>query len=277
MARLASRFASMNVIRRERPLTNDELMHVVPSIFSEDKHDSRSERYTYIPTITVLETLREEGFLPFFACQTRTRDKGKRAHTKHMMRLRRSGQIAGKEVPEIILLNSHDGSSSYQMIPGMFRFVCTNGMICGQTFGEIRVPHKGDVVEQVIEGAYEVLGIFDEITESREIMKDTALTREEQEIFAQTALGWRYDENSEGKHIPLAPSDLLNVRRNEDKSNDLWTTYQRVQENMTKGGLLGKTAQGKRQRTRAVTGIDGDVKLNRALWGMAEMMQKLKS
>ena len=63
-----------------------------------------------------------------------------------MMRLRRSGQIAGKEVPEIILLNSHDGSSSYQMIPGMFRFVCTNGMICGQTFGEIRVPHKGDVV-----------------------------------------------------------------------------------------------------------------------------------
>jgi hypothetical protein len=54
-----------------------------------------------------------------------------------MMRLRRAGQITGKEVPEIILLNSHDGSSSYQMIPGMFRFVCTNGMICGQTFGEI--------------------------------------------------------------------------------------------------------------------------------------------
>ena len=49
MARLASRFASMNVIRRERPLTNDELMHVVPSIFSEDKHDSRSERYTGEP------------------------------------------------------------------------------------------------------------------------------------------------------------------------------------------------------------------------------------
>ena len=87
MTRLASRFSSMNVIRKERALTNDELMHVVPSIFSEDKHDSRSERYTYIPTITVLDKLREEGFLPFFACQTRTRDEGKRGHTKHMMRL----------------------------------------------------------------------------------------------------------------------------------------------------------------------------------------------
>lgn len=277
MSRLASRFGYINVIRRECPLNNDELSHVVPSIFSEDKHDSRSERYTYIPTITVLDKLRQEGFLPFFACQTRTRDEGKRGHTKHMLRLRRAGQLSGTEVPEIILLNSHDGSSSYQMIPGMFRFVCTNGMECGQSFGEIRVPHKGDVVGQVIEGAYEVLGIFDKITESREIMKDTGMNADEQEIFAKTALNWRYDENAEGKHIPLLPSDLLTVRRNEDKPNDLWTTYQRVQENMTKGGLLGRTAQGKRQRTRAVTGIDGDVKLNRALWGMAEMMKALKS
>lgn len=277
MSRLASRFGYINVIRRERPLNNDELSHVVPSIFSEDKHDSRSERYTYIPTITVLDKLRQEGFLPFFACQTRTRDEGKRGHTKHMLRLRRAGQLSGTEVPEIILLNSHDGSSSYQMIPGMFRFVCTNGMVCGQSFGEIRVPHKGDVVGQVIEGAYEVLGIFDKITESREIMKDTGMNADEQEIFAKTALNWRYDEHAEGKHIPLLPSDLLTVRRNEDKPNDLWTTYQRVQENMTKGGLLGRTAQGKRQRTRAVTGIDGDVKLNRALWEMAEMMKALKS
>lgn len=150
-------------------------------------------------------------------------------------------------------------------------------MVCGQTFGEIRVPHKGDVVGQVIEGAYEVLEVFDNITQSRELMKDTVLTRDEQEVFAKTALGWRYDENAEGKHIPLTPSDLLMVRRREDQPDDLWTTYQRVQENMTKGGLLGRTAQGKRQRTRAVTGIDGDVKLNRALWGMAEMMRELKS
>ena len=101
------------------------------------------------------------------------------------------------------------------MIPELFRFVCTNGMVCSQTFGEIRVPHKGDVVGQVIEGVYEGLDVFDSITESREIMKDTVLSRDEQEIFAQTALGWRYDENAERKHIPLAPSDVLIVRRNE--------------------------------------------------------------
>ncbi|MEJ6326989.1 DUF932 domain-containing protein, partial [Klebsiella pneumoniae] len=151
--RLASRFGLTHSIRQERPLTNDELVKVVPSVFSEEKHNSRSDRYTYIPTITLLDKLREEGFQPFFACQSRVRDEDKRGHTKHMVRLRREGANKGTEVPEIILLNSHDGSSSYQMIPGMFRFVCTNGLVCGTSFGEIRVPHKGDIVGRVMEGA----------------------------------------------------------------------------------------------------------------------------
>jgi hypothetical protein len=158
-------FGRANVIRRDRPLTREELFCVVPSVFSEDKHASRSERYTCIPTITLLENLQREGFQPFFACQTRVRDQGKREHTKHMLRLRREGQITGHQVPEIILLNSHDGSSSYQMLPGLFRMVCQNGLICGESFGEVRVPHKGDVVERVIEGAYEVLDVFDRVDE----------------------------------------------------------------------------------------------------------------
>ena len=51
--RLASRFGYTNQIRRDRPLTHEELMHYVPSIFGEDRHTSRSKRYAYIPTITV--------------------------------------------------------------------------------------------------------------------------------------------------------------------------------------------------------------------------------
>ena len=125
--RLASRFGRVNLIRRDRPLTREELMQHTPSVFGEEKHTSRSERYVYIPTITLLENLQREGFEPFFACQTRVRDQSRREHTKHMLRLRRTGQIADKQVPEIILLNSHDGSSSYQMLPGLFRFVCQNG------------------------------------------------------------------------------------------------------------------------------------------------------
>lgn len=246
-------------------------MSHVPSVFSEEKHESRSNRYTYIPTITLLDSLQREGFEPFFACQTRVRDQSRREHTKHMLRLRRAGQRTGHQVPEIILLNSHDGSSSYQMLPGLFRSVCSNGLVCGQSFGEVRVPHKGDVVEKVIEGAYEVLGIFDRVEEKRDAMQSLMLPPPAQQALAKAALDYRFGED----HQPVTAAQVLTPRRYEDRNDDLWTVYQRVQENLMKGGLSGRTAQGKRSRTRAVNGIDGDVKLNRALWVMSENMLAL--
>ncbi|CAM6881555.1 DUF945 domain-containing protein [Enterobacter intestinihominis] len=91
--------------------------------------------------------------------------------------------------------------------------------------------------------------------------------------LANAALKYRFGED----HQPVTVSQLLTSRRREDCSDDLWTVYQRVQENLMKGGLSGRTAQGKSSRTRAVTGIDGDVKLNRALWVMAENMMDLLS
>lgn len=268
--RLASRFGRINQIRRDRPLTRDELMQVVPSVFGEDKHASRSDRYCYIPTITLLENLQREGFEPFFACQTRVRDPGRREHTKHMLRLRRAGQINGQQVPEIIILNSHDGASSFQLLPGIFRSVCTNSLVCGQSFGEIRVPHRGSVVEKVIEGAYEVLGVFDRVGERREAMQSLILPPPAQQALAKAALTYRFGE----EHQPVTEAQILTPRRYEDRKDDLWSVFNRCQENLSKGGLPGRSVQGKRSRTRAVNGIDGDIRLNRALWVMAEELQQ---
>ncbi|MHC2118646.1 DUF932 domain-containing protein [Salmonella enterica subsp. enterica serovar Typhimurium] len=266
--RLASRFGRINQIRRDRPLTHEELMQYTPSVFGEDKHTSRSERYAYIPTITLLENLQREGFEPFFACQTRVRDPGRRDYTKHMLRLRRAGQINSQQVPEIIILNSHGGESSFQLLPGIWRQVCANGLVCGQSFGEIRVPHRGDIAEKVIEGAYEVLGVFDRVEEKREAMQSLLLPPPAQQAFARAALTYRFGE----EHQPVTASQILTPRRYEDRQDDLWSVFNRCQENLSKGGLTGRTAQGKRTHTRAVKGIDGDVRLNRALWVMAEQM-----
>ncbi|HCB0001144.1 MULTISPECIES: DUF932 domain-containing protein [Enterobacteriaceae] len=271
--RLASRFGRTNQIRRDRPLTHDELRQHVPSVFGEDKHESRSDRYCYIPTITLLENLQREGFQPFFACQSRVRDPDRREHTKHMLRLRRAGQINDQQVPEIIILNSHDGASSFQLLPGIFRSVCTNSLVCGQSFGEIRVPHRGNVVERVIEGAYEVLGIFDQVEEKREAMQSLLLPPPAQQALAKAALMYRFGE----EHQPVTEAQALSPRRWQDEKNDLWTVFNRLQENLSKGGLVGRSAQGKRSRTRAVNGIDGDLKLNRALWVMAEQLQQALS
>jgi len=97
------------------PLTNEQLFRVAPSIFAGEKHESRSERYTYIPTIQVIEGLRSEGFFPFSVCQSKSRIEGKAEFTKHMIRLRLDGQITAQVANEIILINSHDGTSSYQI------------------------------------------------------------------------------------------------------------------------------------------------------------------
>jgi hypothetical protein len=96
----------------------------------------------YIPTIDVLRGLRREGFEPFMVAQGASRVEGKAEFTKHMIRMRHAGQVQTRpEANEIILINSHDGASSYQMLAGMFRFVCCNGLVVGEVVEDFRIPH----------------------------------------------------------------------------------------------------------------------------------------
>lgn len=271
--RFSNSFRNPNTLRSHEPLTNDQIRTVAPSIFADEAHESRSSRYVYIPTVTVLDKLREEGFQPFMVCQTRVRDQDKKDHTKHMIRLRHASRIMDKEANEIILLNSHDGTSSYQMIPGVFRFVCANGLVVGESMGDQKVRHSGshDVVDDVIEGAYEVLRQFERVDGQRDAMRSQILRPYEQMALAEAALSYRYDE-AKGP-APITAAQLLTPNRIEDRSNDLWTTFNRVQENVIKGGLRGKNKANRRTTTRAVNGIDQDVKLNRALWVLAEALR----
>ncbi|WP_454862582.1 DUF932 domain-containing protein [Paraburkholderia fungorum] len=274
MNMLASRFSRNAVaLRSDHPLTNDEIARVAPSILADAPHESRSARYSYIPTVDVLNALRKEGFQPFMVCQTRVRDDGMRDYTKHLLRLRHVDQISGREANEVILLNSHNGSSSYQMLSGMIRFACQNGIVCGDNLSDIRVPHKGDVIGQVIEGAFKVLDGFEAQTEQRERMADSLLDEGEQRAFARAALALRYDDD---KPAPVTESQLLAPRRFEDRGSDLWTTFNRVQEGLTRGGLHGRNAAGRATTTRPVSGIDQNIRLNRALWVLAEEMRRLR-
>ncbi|KVK76044.1 hypothetical protein WS90_25795 [Burkholderia cepacia] len=265
------------MLRADSPLSDDQIRRVAPSIFADGKHQSRSVRYTYIPTIDVLRGLRNEGFQPFMICQTRVRDSGKREFTKHMLRLRHADQITGEEADEIVLLNSHDGTSSYQMLAGTFRFVCQNGMVAGENIADIRVPHKGNVVQNVINGAFDVLDGFELIREQKDGMRAVMLERDEQHAFARSALALRYDPTDAEAPAPISESQLLAPRRFEDRRDDLWTVFNRVQENLTKGGLHGRSHSGRAMSTRPITGIDQNVKLNRALGMLADAMRQMKA
>ena len=281
---LATRFArNTRVMRGDQPLSEDQMRASAPSIFAEGKHVSRSERYTYIPTIEVLRGLRKEGFEPFMVAQGQSRTEGRAEYTKHMIRMRHAGQAQSRpEANEIILINSHDGASSYQMLAGVFRFVCCNGLVVGDVVEDIRIPHKGNIQGEVIEGAFRVLDEFEAVSEHTEAMKALQLAPAEEMAFATAALALRFGEQTieqTGGHqpAPVTARQLIDARRSDDLGNSLWNTLQRVQENVIRGGLAGRSAQGRKLQTRPVASIDRGVSLNRALWTLAEEMRKIKA
>ncbi len=149
--------------------------------------------------------------------------------------------------------------------------------VTSSTRGEVRVPHRGNVVDRVIEGAYEVVGVFDRIEEKRDAMQSLVLPPPARQALAQAALTYRYGDEHQPVTTtdiltPVTTTDILTPRRREDYGKDLWSAYQTIQENMLKGGISGRSARGKRIHTRAIHSIDTDIKLNRALWVMAETL-----
>ena len=275
---LATRFGrNSHQIGGYEPLDNEALYRHVPSIFAREAHDSRSERYVYVPTIDIVEGLRREGWFPFFAVQSVPRDGNRHGHAKHMLRLRREDGVGKSEAAEAIIVNSHDGTSAFQLFAGMLRFVCTNSMIAGERFEEVRVPHKGNIQHDIIEGVYTVAEDFPRLIDASETMKGVRLSEDEQRLLGEVSLVARYGEDES----PLTPEQIIEPRRYEDRGDSLWTTFNVIQENVIRGGLHGRkrNAEGRirRSRSRPINGIDQNVTLNRALWTLAEGMQRLKT
>lgn len=267
--------------RHAQPLTDDQLQRLAPSIFAEAKHESRSERYTYIPTIEVVRGLRDEGFFPVMARQGNSRIPGKADYTKHLIRFRHLDhgpmyENLGDLYPEVALVNSHDGTSAYKIIAAMMRLACLNGMVVQDArLAEISVPHKGTVTDKVIEGSYTVL---DESRKALEIAGEWSgktLTDRQQKGFAEAVHIAKYGDDAE--RMPFTPESYLRTRRAPDQGADLWRVANRVQESAIRGGMTGfrwdeDGRNRKRVTARPVKSIDGDIKLNKAVWHLAQML-----
>lgn len=265
--------------RNGLPLDLQAIASACPSVLAEDKHSSRSQRYTYISTFELMQGMAKEGFHPHSILQAGSKDEGRRAFTKHLIRFRSETTVrnVNGSIYEVCLLNSHDGTTSEKMFGGFFRFACKNGSIFfdGEAT-EVRVPHTGNVLHKVIEGAYTVLGQHTLAVDHVENFQRITMGRDEQMAFATAARALRFED----EHAVQA-EQLLQSRRIEDRPNDLWTCFNRVQENVIRGGLSytqtnPETRRVTHRNTQPVRSVDGDVKLNRALWVLAEEMAKIK-
>src|SRR5574340_536041 len=264
-----------------RVLEREQLRQLVPSVFATQPWDQMSERYKFIPTIDVVDALTNEGWLPVKAMQNRVRIAERKDFTKHEVRFRRTdiAPIVGDVFPEIVLINSHDGLSAYSMFAGLFRLTCLNGMVVGEgTFDKIRVRHSGNVVNEVVEGSYRIIDEVPLLADSVEHMRQVRLETEEKVILAQAALVMKYDvEPEEIAAIPVKAEQLLAPRRFVDRQEDnLWSTFNVVQEHLRKGGDRCYSPESRRRNgTREVKSITEDLRLNRALGKLAAETKKL--
>jgi Domain of unknown function (DUF932) len=276
----------MHINRNQTPLTMDEIARRAPSALATRPYDAMSAKYAHIPTLGVIEAMIAAGFQPFSAVQSRTRVPGKGEFTKHMLRFRHQDfaqLVVGDVIPEVVLINSHDGTSAYKLIAGLYRLVCSNGMMVSDgEIDAINITHKGNIVGEVIEGSRKLIADTQKSLGTVQGWTQLQLTDGEQHAFAESAHILRFADADGKVTTPITADQLLTSRRREDAGGDLWHTLNRVQENVIAGGLsaVQRDANGRRVRrvsTRRINGIDQDVRLNRALWSLAEKMAELKA
>jgi hypothetical protein len=214
----------------------------------------------------LVRALLEAGFVLSAARQAGARKRDPQ-YARHIVRLRqlRESVTLVDAVPEIVLINSHDGTSSYTMHAGLFRPVCCNGLLMRiADIGFVRLAHRNVLVGEVVRSALELAARFDGMQMICEAMAARDLSLGERQSFASKALQLRYEG-----HAPIEPDRLLGVRRQADEGSDLWRVYNRVQENLLRGGLPGRSQSGRQVSTRAIGAIREDVRINLALWNLA--------
>jgi len=258
-------------------LTNDDIVRLASAAGATMPHDQVSDRYSFVPTIEAVDLLRSVGWYPVAARQSGLRNEDREGFQKHMIRFAQNGLATDEERVDLVLHNSHDRGCAFKLSASVWRKICGNGLMVSSELYNFSHKHIGFDSQAFIDSAYKIADGAGEIAARVDDMKTIELAPNEKGVFAMAAHQLVYDVP---ETAPIKPEKLLSERRYDDKGNDLWTTFNVLQENILKGGISGtkKGANGRIRhvRTRPVKAIDRDVKLNKALWMLTEHMAKLK-
>lgn len=259
---------------KAQALNDEALRRQAPSIFAPGPMAGVSSRYTFVPTARILSGLREHDWVPVEVEEQRIRVEARRGFQKHLVRFRRAEQMETLDEwnMELVLVNSHDAGCAYQLHAGIFRRICSNGLVLSDGgFEAIRFRHAGLEPEEVVQASFRLLEFMPRVGELVGRFKARVLEGHESRALAEQAVLLRYPS------VELAPIDadtLLQARRPEDQGVDLWNTTNRLQENLIRGGVSDsrRDRRGKLRTVRALRGIDSKVSVNKGLWGLAERL-----
>ena len=274
-------------VKAHQALTDSDIETICPVAFKEKMTKSEikklglSKHYSFVPTSRVINDLRTMGWNPVDAVQVKARKKSTNGYQKHMITFEHPKyKVEGKEeYPQILLTNSHDGGNAFTLSAGIFRLVCSNGLVIKtEDYGSARLVHKGysfEAVQKLVKEFEETVGeVLDKITE----MKKVQLTKEQQIEFAKKAALLRftaksYNEDNIADVVNI--DDLLNVDRKEDAGNGLYEVFNRVQESIVQGKYLyaasGKVndADTKTRKARPIKNFKQSIDVNKKLSALA--------
>lgn len=253
------------------PLTLEQVAKVAPAVFNKEPGVTTLAPYNYISTELAMHAILRAGYGISEAAQQRSpREQWTDVHGKHMLRFRKLDYFGAPKslmtvVPEIVVVNAHDASSKLHMYVGLWRFICLNGLMTGNTVGSISIKHQKGITDETRRALEQIFNKMLPVTsEQVKAMEAKTLTTMQQEQFASNAIALRWPTNPSA----VRASDLLAARREADKGNDVWHTFNRVQENVIAAGFMSHTPTHARALPR-VERVTEVVTINRSLWDLA--------
>lgn len=253
-------------------LTREDILQKAPAVLSTTTAENVSKQYVHVPTVELIEDMEKLGWQVVDVKQGTGRKHKRAEHRKHMVIFRNENIVMKSEdgevvYPQILLTNSHDGLSAFQFRAGLFRLVCSNGLVVStKDFGSLRILHKGysfDTLKKVVMELVEQLPIT---VETLNRFREVILSDEQKVEFALKALGIRFGERG----MEVAPEEILKPVREEDAGNDLWAVFNVIQEKMTRGGSNYKANTGRNKTARTIKNFTRDMQVNEQLYALAE-------
>ena len=256
-------------------LTKDQIRNSAPLIFAEQPtNPDVSSKYLFVNTETIIDDLEKLGWLPVQAAQRKARKKEGTIFSKHMVAFQNPEiKITSKDgddaYPRILLTNSHDGMQAFKFSVGIFRLVCSNGLVVAdEQFSDFKIKHKGysfeelrNVVRQAVEDLPNRVKVMNDmksriltVTEKRKLAIDAMLIRAGVNTL-------QYDEET--------IDEILEPKRKEDKGDDLWRVFNVVQEKITQGDFHAALTGAKVRKVRKIKSFEKDMKVNKELFKLA--------
>tara|TARA_R110000737_G_scaffold114233_1_gene147279 strand:- start:58 stop:888 length:831 start_codon:yes stop_codon:yes gene_type:complete len=255
-------------------LSNEQIKEAAPTVFTEKPAENVSKHYTHIPTVQVIDDMKKLGWGVVNAQQVKARKDTTKGFQKHLVTFRNPNVVINGEdgdtvFPQILLTNSHDGKNAFTFTAGLFRLICSNGLvIADEKFNDVKMRHMGYTFEDLQVQIKEMVEKLPLTVESMNKMKGIELNKKQMRSLAKKALTTRFTED-QLKVTKIDLDQIINPIRDEDKGNDLWSVFNVIQEKIIEGDFSYMSGA-KIRKARQVKNFKQDMDINKKLFAMTE-------